>query len=145
MPLALPALVAGLQSTFADPPADAAGCAQGWADAVQSWASGIVPPSTAVSAAASALAGSLASAFSNTDAASAMESAFATFAAAVGLGMAGHTPIPPAAPVGFAQQFESKPATHAEAAQAIGGIIDAWMKTGTATLIAPPNTVIPWS
>jgi hypothetical protein len=75
-----------------------------------------------------------------------MESAFASFGATVGLGMAGFVPTPPAGPVGFASQFSGpKPATAQAAATAIAAIIDAWMRTGLSTLIAPPNTAVPWT
>lgn len=146
MPLDLPGLQSSLASLFASPPADIAGCAQGWADAVGAYASGIVPTSTTVEAAQAALAGALASAFAQPSAIPALELAFAAFAASVGLGMAGYTPVPPPAPVGFAAQFSGPhPPTHAAAAQAIAGLIDTWMRTGTAILIAPPNTVMPWT
>lgn len=147
MPLALPALQSGLQSCFANPPDTVAQCAQAWADAVQSYAAGVVPASTAVAAAAATLCGALASAFASPAAPPAIESAFATFAATVGLGMAaaGFAAVPPAGPVGFGPQFAGpKPGTHAEAAQQIASIIDVWMKSGTATLIAPPNTPTTW-
>lgn len=75
-----------------------------------------------------------------------MESAFAAFAVTVGGGMAGYAPTPPPAPVGFAPQFAgAKPATASAAASAIASLIHAWMQTGIATLIAPPNTPQPWS
>lgn len=75
-----------------------------------------------------------------------MESAFATFAVTVGGGMAGYAPTPPPSPVGFASQFGGpKPETAAAAASAIASLIDTWMKTGLSTLIAPPNTVVPWT
>jgi hypothetical protein len=99
-----------------------------------------------VAGAAAALQSSLASAFGTTDCAPAMESAFAAFAVTVGGGMAGYVPTPPPAPVGFASQFAGpKPATHASAASAIASLIDTWMKTGLSTLVAPPNTIVPWS
>jgi hypothetical protein len=146
MPLAAPALKSQLSSAFANPPPSHAACAQAWASAVQAYASGIVPPSTTVAAAAAVLAGSLATAFQSSNAAPAMESAFAKFAGAVGLGMAGYVPTPPPGQVGFAAQFSGpKPATHAAAGEAIGGLIDMWMRTGLSTLAAPPGTVVPWS
>jgi len=99
-----------------------------------------------VAPAAVTLASSLASAFSAPNAVPGMESAFSAFAAAVGLGMAGYAPTPPAGPVGFAPYFAGADATtHAQAASEIAALIDPWMKTGIATLIAPPNTVVPWS
>lgn len=148
MPLVAASLANALQSEFAAPPATSAQCAQAWADAVSSYAAAIVPPSTTVSAAASALAGALAGAFASPAAAPGMESAFAAFAASVGAGMAaaGFSAVPPPAPVGFAQQFAgAKPETHTQAAQAIATLIDTWMRTGVAVLIAPPNTPQPWA
>lgn len=146
MPLNPSALSGGLDSLFASPPPDAAACGDAWASAAESWAAGIVPPSTTVSTAAAALAGALTSAFSHPDCASDMESAFASFGAAVGAGMVGYVPTPPSGPVGFAPQFSGpKPATAAEAANAIATKIDTWMRTGLSTLVAPPGTVIPWT
>ncbi len=146
MPLSLSSLQSGLQSLFAAPPSDAAGCASGWSSAVQGWASGIVPPSSTVSTACGTLTGALTAAFLTPAAAPLMEAAFAAFAVTVGGGMAGFAPTPPPAPVGFAAQFAGpKPPTHAAAASAIAGLIDSWMKTGIATLVAPPNTPVPWS
>jgi len=146
MPLNVAALQSGLESVFSNPPGTYAEAAQGWADAAQSWATGITPPSTTVAAAAATLSSQLAAAFEQQDAIASMESAFSAFALTVGGGMAGFVPTPPPAPVGFQQQFSSPhPETHAAAAQAIAGIIDAWMRTGIATMVAPPNTPVPWS
>jgi hypothetical protein len=147
MPLSLPALSSGLADGFARPAADAAGCAAQWADAVKSHATAIVPASATVEAAAAALEGQLAEAFSAPSAISGMESAFAAFAAAVGGGMAGWTPVPPPGPVGFAAHFaqDPPPATHSDAAGEVASLVDTWMKTGSATLIAPPFTVTNWT
>lgn len=146
MALAKPALVSGLTSLFAAPPATYDACAQAWADAVTDWAGNISPPSPAVPGASAALASSLARAFAAPDAIPGMEAAFAAFAVTVGGGMAGFAPTPPAGPVGFATQFAGvKPATSSAAASALASLIDDWMKTGIATLIAPPNTPVPWT
>ena len=146
MPLNLPGLKSALQSEFASPPATSAACAQSWANAMQAYAVAIVPASTTVAAAAATLAGALATAFASPAAAPGMETAFAAFAVTVGGGMVGFVPTPPPAPVGFASQFAGpKPATHADAADAIGDLIQAWMSTGFGTLVAPPFTVVPWS
>lgn len=146
MPLNLSALSSGLQSTFSDPPGGYNACAQAWADAVQSWCSSIVPPSATVASAAATLATALASAFSSPNAVPGIESAFSAFAAAVGLGMAGYAPTPPAGTVGFASYFAGADATtHAQAASELAALIDPWMKTGLSTLLVPPNTVVPWS
>lgn len=145
MPLAKPALESAIEALGADPPETVALCAQDWASAVVTYAVGVVPASATVSAAEATLAASLASAFSAPDAAVGMESAFAAFALTVGGGMAGFAAVPPPAPVGFAAQFAGpKPATHAEAGDAIATLIDNWMKTGTATPL-PSGSPVFWS
>jgi len=146
MPLAVPALQSALEQLAAHPPATSAQCAQAWANAMQSYAAGIVPASVTVAAASATLAGALTSAFGAPAAAPGMESAFAAFAVTVGGGMAGFVPTLPAGPVGFAAQFSGpKPATHVAAAQALANRIHTWMSTGVATLAVPPNTPVPWS
>jgi len=146
MPLDAPGLKSALADLGESPPATIALVAQAWADAMSSYASGVVPASTTVSAAAATLASALATAFAAPAAAPGMESAFAAFAATVGGGMAGWTAVPPPSPVGFAAQFAGPyPETHEDAGDQIGTLIDSWMKTGTATLIAPPNTPTTWT
>lgn len=147
MPLVVSVLSNALASNFAAPAADAGGCGQQWADAVKAYAAGLVPPSTALDAAAATLAGALGGAFASPSAIGGMESAFAAFGATLAAGMAPtFTGVPPSGPVGFADQFGGPaPETHGAAAGAIAGRIDAWMKTGSATLVAPPNTTTPWS
>lgn len=144
MPLDLSGLASSLESTAKDPPPDVPGCAAAWADAMKGYASGIVPPSTAVDAAASTLEGALVGAFSSPLAAPGMEAAFAAFATTVGGGMVGFVPTPPAGPVGFAAQFLIQPPTHAAAAQAVAGIIDVWMRTGKSAP-ASGGPASPWS
>jgi hypothetical protein len=75
-----------------------------------------------------------------------METAFTVFATAVGVGMLpAFVATPPATPVGFATQFAGpKPETHAAAASQISGIIDTWMRTGTATP-SIGGAPVPWS
>lgn len=155
MPLLLPALQSGLQSLFAGPPQAPAAAltrtlaAQSWVNAVQAWVVGIIPPSATVAPACAALSTQLASIFATHAApfaGPAMDQAFASFAVTVGGGMAGYAPVPPVAPLGLANQFSAPhPATHADAATAIATLIDGWMRTGISTLIAPPNTPVPWS
>lgn len=146
MPLLPATLKSQLEAAFADPPATHAACAQAWADAVQAYAAGIVPPSAGVAAAAASLATALTGAFQTPDAVPGMESAFSTFAVAVGGSMAGYVPTPPVAPVGFALQFAgAKPETHALAAEQIGNLIHAWLTTGLSTLAVAPFTVLTWN
>lgn len=144
--LDLLAMTQALEQVFATPPESASDCARGWADAVAAYATSIVPPSATVGSATTALSSALSAAFQAPDAVPGMEAAFAAFAVAVGGGMAGYAPVPPAAPVGFAALFTgAKPSTHAEAAAQVGNAIHAWLTTGVSTLVAPPNTAVPWS
>ncbi len=146
MPLNPAGLTADLTANFADPGATYAACGQQWADAMQAYAAAVVPASTTVAAAATALAADLAAAFAQPSAIASMETAFAAFATTVGLGMApAFTAVPPPGAVGFAAQFGgAHPATHADAASAISGIIDTWMRTGTATP-SGGGAPVPWS
>lgn len=146
MPLNLASLQSSLESLFANPPGTRAACAQAWADAINGYAAGIVPASTTVAAAIPALASSLESAFAAPSAASGFDAAFATCAATVAVGMLpAFTGTPPAAPLNIAAQLSQLQPTHAAAAAAFAALIDAWFRTGFGTLVAPPNTVVPWS
>jgi hypothetical protein len=128
----------------ADRNATASACAQQWANAMQSYAAAIVPASTTVTGAASALSSSLASAFLLADASSAVDAAFETFAASVGSGMASFTATPPPAPPGFASAMGTLYSDNAAAAAAWASRIDTWMRTGTATPL-PSGSPVPWS
>ncbi len=157
----MPLLVASLKASPGLPGAgsngnlpNAAAVAATWAAAVGAWAAGIAPPSATVSAAQTALQSTLAGLFATQRAtapevvalAASLESAHLTFATAVGLGMAGYAPVPPVGPVGFADILSaSSRDTSQLAADDIADALDLWMKTGVATLIAPPFTVLTWS
>lgn len=146
MPLNPAGLQGDLEAFFAAPPATRAACAQAWADAVEAYASGLVPPSTTVASAAATLASSLESAFAAPAAAPLFDAAFTAFGATVAGGQAPtFTGVPPPAPLGIASLLASPQATHAAAAAAFATLIDTWAKTGSAVLVAPPNTVVPWS
>jgi hypothetical protein len=124
----------------------AAGCAQGWADAVGSYAAGLLPVSTTVPAATTALAAALQSAFESLSAGSAVDDAFAAFAVAVAAGQLPlFTGVPPGSPLGVVAQLSDPQETHALAAALFTALIDGWLKTGTATLVAPPNTLVQWT
>lgn len=137
-------LQSAIFSVCESPAQTAAACAQQWAQAMGDYASGIVPPSTTVPAARSALAGSLAAAFATPFAAPGMESAFAAFAATVGAGQAGFVPLPPPRPVGFAALLAVISPTHASAAAAVASLVDTWMRSGSSTPVAGGSPV-PWS
>lgn len=146
MPLNPSALQSSLESLFATPPGTRAACAQSWADAVNGYGAAIVPASTTVAAGGAALASALASAFAAPSAASPFDAAFAAFAVTVAGGMLpAFTGVPPAAPLNSASLLGTTQPTHAAAAAAWASLIDAWFRTGTGVLVAPPNTVVPWS
>ncbi len=123
-----------LQLIAEDPPATFLAAAQAWAQVMATYASnGLVPPTTTAAAAASTLQAALVTAFATPAAAAAMEAAFAAFGVTVAAGMLpAFVGTPPGAPVGFALQFAVPRDSAETAAAAIGGAIDAWMKTGSA-------------
>lgn len=130
------------------PQGSIAAAAASWATAVGGYAASVFPASTTVAAAKGALETALNAAFGKALAAPDMEIAFTAFGTLVGGGMtgAGFAGVGPVAEVGFATFFAAGPRDSAEAAaNALAALIQAWMITGTATLIAPPNTVVPWS
>lgn len=146
MPLNPASLQSSLASLFASPPGTRAQCAQAWADAINGYAASIVPASTTVAAAVATLSSSLASAFAAPSAAAPFDAAFAAFAVTVAGGMLpAFAGVPPPAPLNVAAQLGIIQPTHAAAAAAWAAMIDAWFRTGTATLVAPPNTLVPWS
>lgn len=145
MPLIVIDLTSSLEDVFSDHPANPAAAANEWAGAIGSYATAVVPASTTVAVAQSALELALVGAFQSPSAAAPMESALLAFATAVAGGMSagGFVGVPPVAPIGFATQFQTHPADPALAAQAIANLIDVWLKTGTATPIAG-GPVITW-
>jgi len=147
MPLNPSSLQSDLEALFGDPPSTAYLAAQAWGDAVRGYAAGVVPVSTTVSTAASALQASLQASFGSPSAASSIDTAFMTFATAVGVGMLPlFTGIVPPHPLGIATLLSGTQPTHASAAAAFSSLIDGWLRTGSATLVLPPNTLVPaWS
>jgi hypothetical protein len=144
MPLDTAALSSALDDLFVDPPKSADACAAAWAAAMKGYAAEMVPPSSTVSSAADALEGALPAAFKGAPAA--LETAFGAFAATVSGGiLPTFVGAPPPAPVGFAALLATMQDTRPAAAAAFTTKIDTWFRTGTATLVAPPNTVTTWS
>lgn len=148
MALSKASLKSALEAFFGNLPSPCthAACAQEWADALEDYASDVVPPSSAAAAAGAALQAALAAAFATPAAAAAMDAAFQTFATTLGAGMApAFVATPPATPVGWPTlmlpPFET---THAGAAQKMADAIDAWMKTGTA-VPSGGGAAAPWS
>lgn len=131
-------------------PATQAAAAQDWADAMDSYAGGIFPASTTVSAAAATLKTAMEGAFALFDpvsTAAALESAFAAFAGTVSGGMApAFTGTPPPAPVGFTPLVTNIQPDKATASALWATTIDTWMKTGLAQVAGgPPPPPVPWS
>jgi hypothetical protein len=115
-----------LETLFAAPPATIALCAADWADAVEAYATGVVPPSAAVAAAAATLEGAMVTAFGTPAAGPGLDTAFVTFAATVFGGMPPMSPAAPAGPPGFPAAFLVPAATHAEGAANFKVLIDVW-------------------
>jgi hypothetical protein len=144
---------AGLQgdllALFANPSPDVTALAEQWRAAMVAYASGIVPPSLNVTTAGATLKSTLIGIFGTTGVAqgAAMDAAFAAFAVSVAAGMLPtYTGVPPASPPGFVANLAPPfPTTHAAAVTKWAGILDTWMRTGTAVLVAPPNGVLPWT
>lgn len=146
MTLDTTALRDALEDLASSPGETRADCAQALADAVAGYFSGVVPATASVEAAKGVLKTSLEAAFAvRPNAVTQLEAAFSVFGAAVALGMAGWAGVPPAGPVGFAVMVSEGPKTHAAAAQDLADRLHAWAITGSATLIALPNTVTNWT
>lgn len=162
MPLDPEKLQSDLEEFFADPPVvlgadgavDEAGtkaaCGARWGSIMGSYAAGITPPSTTVSAASTQLGSDMALVMDGNDpvsSAAGVELAFATFAASVGAGMALAVPpftaTPPGGAVGFALQLATPQETHAKAAAEFAALIHKWMGTGTA-VPASGGPSVPW-
>jgi hypothetical protein len=147
MALSQSALEAAILNLMANKGVTAAACAALWAAAFGSYAGSVVPPSTTVATAQTALQSALTGAFSSPSGLAAMDAAFTAAATTIAGGMAPtFTGTPPPSPVGWAALLaQPYAATNAAAAAKIAARIHQWMITGTATLVAPPNTVTPWS
>lgn len=132
-----------LKSIADSPPNSAALAASQWADAIANYALTITPPSTTTATAKGPLQSSLLTAFGTTNAAPLMEAAMQTYAAAVGLGMAGFVAIPPVSPIGFSSLFSVNYPDTTTPINGISTAIDLWFKTGSSTPIAG-GSPIPW-
>jgi len=121
-------LRADLLALCESPPASIALCATDWADAVGDYAAAVVPASTTVAAAATALDTSIAAALalSGGAVATALDAAYQTFAGAVFGGMPGGSPSAPASAPGWAAQLLIPQVTHGDGADAFRDLIDTW-------------------
>jgi len=109
-----------------------------WSKAIYECAKAVIPASTAALAAQSAFESAAVGMYAS---GAVFSAAVAAFAAALGGGMVGYTSTPPGAafiPVSINQVHEDMCADFSTQ-------LIAWLQTGTATLIAPPNTVSNWS
>ena len=150
MTLDISALNSGLTTLFTAPPDSFLGCANQWAEAVYNYSFLVIPTSTTAAAAKEALAASLNSAFSTSVSAAVtatnMEAAFSAYATTLAIGMLpAYTGIPPAGSIGFVDIFEGEPPVDVTTAvTTFSSAISSWFLTGTATLVAPPYTVLTW-
>jgi len=146
MPLIKADLKASLKALADNPPTSHASAAEGWGDAIVNYSLAVVPPSTTVAGGLAALVGAFATAFDSDDGAPGMEAAMAAFGLTVAGGMLPlNTGVAPPGSVGFAALFSGTTDDTDQAADDMASAIDTWMKTGTATLVAPPNTLVNWS
>jgi hypothetical protein len=131
-----------------DYPATGDDCADEWADALQAYATGIIPASTTVSAATATLRTSLKSAFALPTASrmAAFNTAMAAWATTIGGGQAGFVATPPVGlPLATLLALPTPPSSRSAGVSAAASSIDAWMKTGIAVMTAPPGTTLNWS
>lgn len=142
MPLNPASLQSSLESLFSNPPLTRAACAQAWANAINGYATAIVPASSTVAAGCAVLSTALAAAFAAPSAAPAFDAAFTALGAAIAGGMIPPPPLvaPPPAPLNVAALLAVNRPTHAVAAAAFATQIDVWFRTGTIVL-----GLIPWS
>jgi hypothetical protein len=156
MPLSPSSLQSELAALFANPPvvmdgddvdypASRLACAQAWADAMTAYASAVVPASATMVSASFTLVTLLASAFATGSAGAAVDSAFQSWAASLGVGMGpAFVAVPPPSPPGFAAGLGTAQASHASAAAYWAGLIDSWARTATATP-AGGGAPAPWA
>jgi hypothetical protein len=146
MPLVTATLQTQLQDVFTNFGSDIPSCASKWADAIATYFTPVVPPSTMVAAAKATLTAQLAAAFAQPFAPPAMDLACTAFALTVAGGMAlAFVAVPPPAPIGWATLLaEPYPISAAEAAQKIATALDARARTGTATP-SVGGSPVPWS
>ena len=120
--------------------------AERWANAIDVYASSIIPAvisSTAAKEAAQSQFLSL-----NLNGLVAFPLGFTQYAIQLGLAMQPtYTSVPPPIPIVLAPVFSLglSGASSEDCASLMATIADKWFKTGLATLNSPPNTVIPWS
>ena len=139
-------LATALQQIAENPPATHAAAAAAGSDAIATYAGDVIPATTTAASGAALLLSAFLSAFQSPDASLGMESGVLAYGATVGLGMLpAYAAVAPVAPVGFAALFAGISGNAAAAAQNVADSIDIWIKTGTATLVAPPNTPVVWS
>ncbi len=153
MPLNLPALVDGLKKLM-DP--DTAGhsfpqqneVASKWGGVVLEYAQGLIPASSTHQQARVAFEMILASVSISTGDVL-LKAAFQQYAVIAAAGQVGSqfTGVPPFIPLDFSAVYAigNSGGSGAQCAGVMAQIINAWFLTGSAILIPPPNTLVPWS
>ena len=132
-----PSYVGDIATTGDQARTDAANrCKTAWTEALRTKLPGINPASTTATAAADAF-----EAAYDGETLASFQAAINAMAASIGSGMTGYTAIPPATPFLPATTTDD----HDILCQELDSQLDAWLSQGSATLVAPPNTVEPWS
>lgn len=134
-------------SSFEGFPKDAKEVGERWANALDAYASAVTPPSTTPSAAKVASERIFATASPIlANAAIVLPQAFLAYATILAGGMSGYTGVPPAGVLDLSTVFAIGlgGGSGSDCAAEMANKVDIWFKTGTATLIVPPNTVLNW-
>ncbi|RUP38228.1 MAG: hypothetical protein EKK63_12675 [Acinetobacter sp.] len=118
-----------------------------WSDVADALLQGVIPASTTASAGKSAFIGVLSAVDSNSPTGVALlEAAFVAYAGALAGGMTPtYTGSPPPAPIGLSALLSSTSMDANVVAANMATLLITWAKTGTATMIAPPFTVLNWN
>ena len=118
-----------------------------WADVADKLLAGVIPPSTTSAAGRAAFIGVLSAASpTNPIGAVLLDSAFVAYAAALAGGMAPlYVGAPPAMGLPGIAAILVAPVSDAQpVAVAMATALSIWVKTGIATMVAPPFTVLTW-
>ena len=134
---------------FVGMPNSMADVASNWSNVMFNYTASIIPPSTTGSAAKSAMESILLGIAAPGSFFPLFTAGITAFATTLAAGMLPtYTGVIPVAPLVIEPAMMAIPLVAGNDALRIStmaGIIDTWFRTGTAVLVAPPYTVIPWS
>lgn len=130
-------------------PSDSNQVADNWSNAIYEYSKTCIPLSTSATSAKAAMKSVMMGMGAPMSGLTVFPAAFTAYAATFAPGMlgAGFTGVPPSSPIDLAPVFSIplNAGTNQMRVNAMAAIIHAWFKTGSATLIAPPNTTLLWT